>query len=78
MSTLAGDLSRAAKTFAHKLISESMLTTPLSQWSRGEESDDSLVGEHSPFIRQNARKRYIYYTNESTEVQTLDVICIQL
>ena len=48
---------RAAKTSAYKLISDSILATP--KGGRGdeeEESDDSLVGDHSPFIRQTAKR----------------------
>ena len=50
---------RAAKTSAHKLISDSILTTPHEEGGGGEEeeeSDDSLVGDHSPFIRQTRRR----------------------
>lgn len=51
-------LYRAAKASARKLISDTILGTPdRSQDGGGEgESDDSLVGDHSPFIRQSARR----------------------
>jgi len=51
---------RAAKTSAHKLISDSILTTSPEEGGGGEEaeeSDDSLVGDHSPFVRQTTRRR---------------------
>ena len=46
---------RASKTSARKLISDSLLTTPRGKGDEGE-SDDSLVGDHSPFVRQTAKR----------------------
>ena len=62
---------RASKTSARKLISDSLLTTPQGKGDGGD-SDDSLVGDHSPFVRQTAKRyscpqyynytrNYIYY-----------------
>ena len=48
---------RAAKASAVKLISDSILVTPRGRKEEEEdESDDSLVGDHSPFVRQPARR----------------------
>ena len=48
---------RAAKMSAQKRISEFGLVTPRGRKEETEEgSDDSLIGEHSPFVRQPAKK----------------------
>lgn len=51
---------RAAKMSAQKRISEfSLVVTPRSKKGQEEESgesDDSLVGEHSPFVRQPVKR----------------------
>lgn len=64
---------RAAKTSARKLISDSILTTPQGRGD-GEGSDDSLVGDHSPFVRQAAKRWYMWSLCAWVTVITASVI----
>ena len=51
--------SRIAKMSARKRISEFSGVTPRGRKGKeetAEESDDSLIGEHSPFVRQPVKR----------------------
>ena len=54
---------RAAKTSAQKRISKFGVVTPRGgkEGEGTEDSDDSLIGEHSPFIRQPAKRCTTHY-----------------